>query len=515
MASFDVDVTVSDISISSTSKPMQPRLSFYPNKYISGRSRSFLPTWYDKYSWLEYSISRNVAFCFCCRHFGGPTNSWTTTGFDNWKDGPSSHGETVRHKTAFARWKDFLKTIEKDRGSIQTQLDTGRRQLVATNRDWLNVVIDVLRWTAVQRISQRGHDESETSENKGNFLELLNFVEVQSENVSNLLKSRPANALYTSPRIQNEILTIMAMLVRIQIKVEITQVKYWSLIVDETKDLSKHEQLSICVRYWLEDGESSRVTEEFLTFNRCEDMTAETMFKNVTSLLDDIGIDLKTCVSQVYDGASVMSGHLRGLQARIRAVAPNAIYIHCFAHRLNLVLVDCCKKFGSRFFELIQRLYIFMSGSHCAAVLEKAQKEYPSHQRLTLKALSDTRWSAQSSALTTMKVILSAVVDCLGTLSEETESSAIKRALDAEALLGSLDFKFVMELCIYEKILKITHILSKSLQAETLNLASAIELVRGTEESLIQLKRPQEYHSLWIEIVELREQIFHVEEELL
>ena len=66
MASFDVDVTVSDISISSTSKPMQPRLSFYPNKYISGRSRSFLLTWYDKYSWLEYRISRNVAFCFCC-----------------------------------------------------------------------------------------------------------------------------------------------------------------------------------------------------------------------------------------------------------------------------------------------------------------------------------------------------------------------------------------------------------------------------------------------------------------
>ena len=36
MASFDVDVTVSDISISSISKHIQPRLSFYPNKYISG-----------------------------------------------------------------------------------------------------------------------------------------------------------------------------------------------------------------------------------------------------------------------------------------------------------------------------------------------------------------------------------------------------------------------------------------------------------------------------------------------
>ena len=70
-----------------------------------------------------------------------------------------------------------------------------------------------------------------------------------------------------------------------------------------------------------------------------------------------------------------------------------------------------------------------------------------------------------------MKVFLSTVVECLGTLSEETESSVIIRYLDAEAILGSLDLKFVMELCTYEKIYKITHIFIKCLQDETLNLA--------------------------------------------
>ena len=30
-----------------------------------------------------------------------------------------------------------------------------------------------------------------------------------------------------------------------------------------------------------------------------------------------------------------------GMQAGIKAVASNAIYIHCHAHRLNLVLGDC------------------------------------------------------------------------------------------------------------------------------------------------------------------------------
>ena len=55
-----------------------------------------------------------------------------------------------------------------------------------------------------------------------------------------------------------------------------------------------------------------------------------------------IHLDLHSLASQGYDGASVMSGRCSGVQQRIMEVAPQAIYIHCFAHILNLVLVDCC-----------------------------------------------------------------------------------------------------------------------------------------------------------------------------
>ena len=41
---------------------------------------------------------------------------------------------------------------------------------------------------------------------------------------------------------------------------------------------------------------------------------------------------------QTYDGASVMSGHLNGVQALIRQEYPFAYFVHCAAHRLNLVL---------------------------------------------------------------------------------------------------------------------------------------------------------------------------------
>ena len=38
-----------------------------------------------------------------------------------------------------------------------------------------------------------------------------------------------------------------------------------------------------------------------------------------------------------------MSGKHSGVQQCIKAIAPQGIYIHCYAHTLNLVLVDVVK----------------------------------------------------------------------------------------------------------------------------------------------------------------------------
>ena len=43
-------------------------------------------------------------------------------------------------------------------------------------------------------------------------------------------------------------------------------------------------------------------------------------------------------IGQTYDGASVISGHLGGLQRLVLNKYPKALFVHCYAHRLNLVL---------------------------------------------------------------------------------------------------------------------------------------------------------------------------------
>ena len=105
-----------------------------------------------------------------------------------------------------------------------------------------------------------------------------------------------------------------------------------SLLADESKDTSKKEQLAIVVRYV---NEKAIIRERFLTFVEATSLTAEKLTTCLVSSLTEHGLDPACTISQGYDGASLMSGSCSGVQQRLREVSPCAVYIHCYAHKLN------------------------------------------------------------------------------------------------------------------------------------------------------------------------------------
>ena len=110
-------------------------------------------------------------------------------------------------------------------------------------------------------------------------------------------------------------------------------------MADESKDLSKMEQVSVVVRYMKND----KVVEEFLHFTPAGGLDAESLFATIKDTLSKCNIDHIACIVQCYKGAAVMSGVHNGVQDKFREEVPQAIYIHCHAHRLNFVLVDCVR----------------------------------------------------------------------------------------------------------------------------------------------------------------------------
>jgi hypothetical protein len=60
----ELDPATSKNIFSINKKPIQTRI-----KYPETNKRKFQSKWFDEHTWLEYSVSTDSAYCFCCRHF--------------------------------------------------------------------------------------------------------------------------------------------------------------------------------------------------------------------------------------------------------------------------------------------------------------------------------------------------------------------------------------------------------------------------------------------------------------
>ena len=70
---------------------------------------------------------------------------------------------------------------------IERVVEKYNSQEIANNRLRVKATIEVVRWLAFQGCAFRGHDESSSSINRGNFLELLELLASNNEKVGELV----------------------------------------------------------------------------------------------------------------------------------------------------------------------------------------------------------------------------------------------------------------------------------------------------------------------------------------
>ena len=285
----------------------------------------------------------------------------------------------------------------------------------------------------------------------------------------------------------------------------------FSVMADECKDASKREQLAIAVRYV--DPGTGTIHEHFLTMVEVSSLTAESLTRYILETLKKHSLDPKHIVSQAYDGASVMSGRCVGVQERVREFAPYALYIHCYAHNLNLALVDCVQGVAdaSEFFSLLQSLYVFMSTTKAHALFIEKQKEiHPKKQIRQLQRFSDTRWACRQSAVAAVCITFDALLETLEDIATGHGSDHSK-AIEATGLLHKFkNFKFLLCLIVSDKIFSHTRCLSEQLQSINMDLAKAAELVVATMDSLQDLGSDDKWDHLY-EYVESVANLYGIE----
>ena len=95
----------------------------------------------------------------------------------------------------------------------------------------------------------------------------------------------------------------------------------------------------------------------------------------ILTQIEQWGLDPANIVGQGYNGAGNMSGHTKGVRARISALHPAAVYVQCENHNLNLAIVHTCKqRIVSNMFTSFREILYFLTSSpkHLQAYLDVA-----------------------------------------------------------------------------------------------------------------------------------------------
>jgi len=93
----------------------------------------------------------------------------------------------------------------------------------------------------------RGRDESKDSSNKGNFIELFDTMTEDDSQLKERMNRRYGH--YSSHEYQNDFISVFSSRIVKNIVLQMKDAKFFAIMADETKDLSKSEQLAILVRY--------------------------------------------------------------------------------------------------------------------------------------------------------------------------------------------------------------------------------------------------------------------------
>ena len=246
-----------------------------------------------------------------------------------------------------------------------------------------------------------------------------------------------------SHRTQNEFITIVGTAIQQEVVKQVKDAKYFAVIADETTDAAHTEQLCFVVRYLRE----FRIEERLLAILKVDDTCAASLFDSLTSTLEQHGLDVSKLRGQCYDGAKNVSGDHTGLQRRVREISPSAIFTHCYAHCLNLVIVQSVSEnlTARNFFGLLQNLYVFLeSCSKRHAIYQRCQSESGINPPRTLKSLSDTRWTSRVSSIVTVECTLGSILAALDNIYATERKPGISS--QAKGLRNSIDFEFVLSL---------------------------------------------------------------------
>jgi len=303
--------------------------------------------------------------------------------------------------------------------------------------------------------------------------------------LQNHLETASSRATYISKTVQNELITCCGEEILSIILKRVEDSRYFSILFDETTDVSHTSQLSLTARY-VHDG---AVREDFLQFldphqeafgktnndneeilnesiNEVVDdgtgseigtetptvkipdtngivddemqepkLTGEVLGKLVLTTMKRIGLSVENCVGIGTDGCSVMASKVCGAVTTIQSAAINAVRCPCFNHALNLSLGKTSSVQSVR--NAVGTIKDVVAFFNASAKRNFIMKRIAFRQ---LQSLCETRWIERHDAVLHFCSELSTIVRALRSISRWDDTQTSSKASSFAHALCSCEF---------------------------------------------------------------------------
>ena len=206
--------------------PHQPILQQYPSTTRGAnetyKHSHFNPAWFKEYPHLEYSLSKDAAFCFVCFLFGSAPG--TEKADSQGRRSVVAQVQKLWYEKARETCNSFLvRSPQKGTfflfsqacGHVDVLLDKVKRSALIQekedlqqNRRVIEILLDITKMLGRQGIAFRGHG----SDDDGNFKQIVQLMAKYCPELRhwlNTTRMRPYHVTYLSDQSQNEFIELI------------------------------------------------------------------------------------------------------------------------------------------------------------------------------------------------------------------------------------------------------------------------------------------------------------------
>ena len=467
---------------------------------------SFSTDWAKNRPWLKYVQNQGMFCIYCQKHDKQPfgRTTWNKTPCVRIRmNSVSDHENTVAHKDAVRL--EIAASLSKNIAQELTKPTD-------ISQDGMVQAFKCLYFLAKNNIAHTT-----------NFPKLLDLEKHLGVDISAKINAGQ-NAKYTSHAAVKEMLECISEVIENDILDNIRKSEGYSIMFDETTDVSVIEQLVIHSRYIDQNGDvqvkflkildalakdddtDTNVDNDGTDMNELDigiiSLNADTIRRKVTNYIEDNDLPYSTLRGIGTDGAAVMTGKRNGAVKQIierqkdkqvdtkdpNKLISQAVGAHCAAHKLSLAAKQAGNEFLviQKFKRVLSSLHAFYSKS---AVREKGRSVIQELLYETLEESgklnnpSETRWLCLGECAIKLKdTFISIVVS----LERESEERADTTAAGLAKLMTKIEFVGILVLLC--EVLPTINRLSLTFQESKVDFSAVKTALSATIERLNDVK---------------------------